>query len=137
MPCEAYVERLHGEGLQTRTFEGEEFVEITVRFPRPTFWRLAEVAEGSGHRVEDLVVTQSLAALDRPAPGRKISPAQERQIRELWRQDKSVAEISRVTGVTRKAISDRLDRWGLPGNRRVGQAWAVGSNGHRHRKASE
>jgi hypothetical protein len=114
------------------TVVAEEYVEVTVRFPRPTFWRLAEIAEGTGHKVEDLVVTQSLAALDRPTPGRKITPRQEREIRELWAADKSVAEISRKTGVTRKAISDRLDRWGLPGNRGVGQAWPVGSNGRRH-----
>lgn len=112
--CRQYLNRLQGEafGLQR---DGDE-VLVTVAVPRSVFWRLEAIAEDEGAEVAHVLRAMAIA---RVPVGRTITFEQEKQIRALWLQRKSIAEIARTVNVTKNTVSTRVARWKRPRERKT------------------
>lgn len=112
--CRTYIARLQNEAFGTPR-EGEE-VTVQVAIPRSVYWRLEGIAEEHEATVGELLRTLAIA---RVPVGRTLTFDQEKQIRALWLERKSIRQIARTVGVTEKAVQLRVARWKRPRERKT------------------
>ena len=108
-PCAEFVRRLHHEAFRTTvTPLPEESISLFVDVPRSLYWRLEGLAEKDG-----ITVGQYLVKLGTQKVGEAtgLTFAQEKQIRLLWMEGKSIAKIARSVKAAERTVQARIDRW--------------------------
>lgn len=117
-PCRRYLIKLRAEGFGANVrYAATPHTDIVLSLPSPSVWRLSEIAESRGEDLETMLATVVLSVLaPRVGQARRLPSVIDGQIRGLHANGFSNVKIAEELGITRKAVSDRLDRWGLAPN---------------------
>lgn len=94
--CAQYLEKLLGESFRPTIGDAGPTVDLVIRYPRAVYWRLEALADAQGKTPEQMVLEQSIVAVERPLVRiPRATVDQERQMRTLWTEGWSNRSIAK------------------------------------------